>query len=227
MRPVIFSFPAPAYNGIAATQNITTVTGGYVTLNGSLTNYPQALNQSGGVRATFPGIQRTIGVFSTGNLSAVIFYASGLDLRGAVITASFAGATGGSSSATDAFATANVEFAVVNCLFTTAAATSLFTAGTGATGCTNWVQTDGFIAPFNVAGTVVTGTIAAVTPQSTAGNPNTSSAPTVFNHATGTVTANTQFSYTTPVPWVRFVVSTNTASGAGSTLTYQQSGNGA
>jgi hypothetical protein len=226
MRPTTFTFPAPDYNGIAATQNITTSTGAYIVLNGDLTNYPSELDSSGSVRATFPGIQRTIGVFSTGNLSAVVFQASGLDLRGAVITASFVGPSGGSSAATDAFATFTVEFNVINVLFTTAAATSVFTVGTGATGATNWVQTDTFITPFSVQGTVVTGTVASATPQSTAGNPNTSSAPAVFNHPTGALTANTQFTYTSPVPWTRYIVTTNSATGVGSTLIYQQAGNG-
>ena len=227
MRQTTFIFPAPDYNGIAATQNITTATGGYAVLNGDLTNYAWAQNQSGAVRAAFPGIQRTIGVFSTGNLSAVVFYASGLDLRGAVITASFAGATGGSSLASQAFATFTVEFHVLNSFSCTSAATSNFTIGTGATGCTNWTETDTFINPFSIQGTVVTPTAAAVTPQNTVGNPNTSSSPTTFDHATGSLTANTQFQYSAPVPFVRYIVTTNSATGAGSTLSYQQSGNGA
>jgi len=227
MRQTTFIFPAPDYNGIAATQNITTATGGYAVLNGDLTNYPQALNQSGGVRAAFPGIQRTIGVFSTGNLSAVVFYASGLDLRGAVITASFAGATGGSSAATDSFATFTAEFHVLNSFSCTSAATSNFTIGTGATGATNWKQMDGFIAPFNVTVSVVTATAAAVTIQDTPGNPNTASSPTVFSHATlVSVTANQQSNYTSPVQWVRGIVSTNSATGVGSTIYIQQSGSG-
>lgn len=224
-RQVSYSYPAADYNAIAATQNITTSTGAYVVLNGALSDYLQ--NPTWPVEhlsATLPGIQRTIGVFSTGDLSAVVFYASGVDTTGRVVTASFAGASGGSSAATDAFATFTAEFHIVNCVFATAAATSNFTVGTGATGSTRWFQVDNFVTPVNIGGTIDTATHATVTPQNTADNPNTSTAPVTFNHATGAVTADTQFSYTTPVAFVRYVVSTNSATGVGAVLQWNQAG---
>lgn len=223
-RQVTFSYPAADYNSIAATQSILTSTGAYVVINGDLSNYLSQMNQAGGFQATLPGIQRTIGIFSTGNLSAVVFYASGVDTNGRVVTASFAGASGGSSAATDAFATMTAEFHIVNCFFSTAAATSMFTVGTGATGSTRWFQVDNFVSPVNIGGTIDTATHATVTPQNTADNPNTSTAPTTFNHATGAVTADTQFSYTTPVSFVRYIVSTNSATGAAVTLQWNQAG---
>jgi len=103
MRQVTYSFPAPDYNGIAATQSWTTSTGSYVVINGA--DYSQAIQGTTGQNtdrfAVLPGIQRTIGVFSTGNLSSVVFYASGLDTNGRVVTASFVGATGGSNHASN------------------------------------------------------------------------------------------------------------------------------
>lgn len=224
MRQVSYSFPAPDYNGIAATQSWTTSTGSYVTLNGDLSQQIQGTVDPLQRFVELPGIQRTIGVFSTGNLSGVVFNVVGYDLRGVAVTATFAGASGGSSAATDSFATWVGEVHRVVSISATTAATSAFTIGTGATGSTNFMICDGFITPFSIQGTVVTATIAAVTPQSTSDNVQTSTAPTTFNHATGSLTANTQFTYTSPVQAVRFIVTTNTASGVGTTMSYQQAG---
>ena len=226
MRQVSFSYPASTYNAIAATQNITTSTGGYVALNGNYAFYPGGVYGQVPTYAVVPnGIQRTIGVFSTGQLQSVVFYASGLDTSGRVVTASFAGASGGSSSATDAFATFTAEFAVVNALFCTSAATSMFTVGVGATGSTRWVMMDAFKNPFNVSLSVITATIAAVTIQDTPNDPNTTSSPTAFNHSTlATVTVSAQSNYAYPVRFVRGIVTTNTASGVGSTIAIQQAG---
>lgn len=218
MRPVIFSYPAADYNAIAATQNITTSTGAYVTLNGDLTNVgAQAFTPSGSY-AIFPGIQRTIGVFSTGNLSAVVFYASGLDTRGVVATASFVGASGGSSAATDAFATGLGEFHRVNVLFCTAAATSNFTAGTGATGSTRWSRSDIHQDPFNMTVAVIISgaTTSIMTVQDTPDNAETSTAPVTFNHSSlATVSASAQSNYAYPARFVRGVVTAMTATAGG------------
>ena len=224
-QPVVFSIPAPDYNGIAATQNITTSTGGYVVINGDLSNALSEMNSAGGFRATLPGIQRSIGIFSTGDISAVVFYASGVDTNGRVVTASFAGASGGSSAASDSFATFTAEFHIINTLFSTAAATSMFTVGTGATGATRFWTADTFANPFNVTVGVLTATICSITVQDTPQNPNTSTAPTTFSHATlQSVVANQQSNYAYPVRFVRAIWTTNTASGVTSTVTIQQAG---
>lgn len=226
MKQVTYSFPAPDYNGIAATQSWTTSTGSYVVLNGDLSQQIQGTFDPASRYAEMPGIQRSIGVFSTGNLSAVVFYASGVDARGAVVTASFAGPSGGSAgTASDCFATFTVEINRVNYMYATSAATSVFTVGTGATGSTRWDTMDTYKTPFNVSLSVITATIAAVTIQDTPNNPNTTSAPTVFSHSTlATVTVSAQSNYAYPVSFVRGVVTTNTASGTGSTIVIQQAG---
>lgn len=228
MIPVQFSYPAPDYNAIAATQNITTATGAYVTLNGVLSNYPVTANMynPGSTFAVMPGIQRTIGVFSTGTLTGVVFFASGVDTNGRVVTASFAGASGGSSAATDSFATFTAEFHKVNVLFCTSAATSNFTFGYGATGSTRWVTMDGYENPFSVTVGVITATGQAVTIQDTPNNPNTATSPTVFSHATlVTVTANAQSNYTYPVRFVRGIVTTGTGESSNiTTISVQQAG---
>lgn len=212
MRPVSFSYPGADYNAIAATQSWTTSTGAQVILNGDLTRQNSSVTVDPTQRfAIFPGIQRTIGIFSTGQLQTVVFYASGLDTAGNVVTASFVGPSGGSSSATDAFATFTAEFSRVNYIYATAAATSAFTVGTGATGSTRWFEADGFQAPFNVTVSVITATGLAVTIQDTPNDPNTSTSPTAFSHATlVTVTANQQSNYSYPVRFIRGIVTTGT-----------------
>lgn len=226
MIPTIFQFPAPDYNGIAATQSWTTATGAAVTLNGELSQQLYGTIDPANRYVVLPGIQRTIGIFSTGNLSAVVFYASGLDTNGNVITASFAGASGGSSTASDAFATFTTEFHQLNYLYATAAATSAFTVGTGATGATRWYTADAFATPFAVTLTAVTATAATMTVQNTSDDVNTATAPTTFNHATMvSMTANQQSNFAYPVRYIRAVVSTNSATNATiSSLTVQQAG---
>ena len=225
MIPVRISFPAPDYNGIAATQSWTTVTGSFVSLNGDLSQQGGAAIDPVSRFAVMAGIQRTIGVFSTGDLSAVVFLASGVDTNNRVVTASFAGASGGSSTASDAFATFTAEFHRLNYLYSTSAATSVFTVGTGATGSTRFWQPDTYKDPFAVTISVITATAAAVTIQDTPDNPNTSTAPTVFSHATlVTVTANAQSNYAYPVRFTRAIVTTNSATGAGTTVQYIQAG---
>jgi len=228
MRQVSFSYPASDANAIAATQNITTSTGGYVLLNGDYAFYPQGSQAIGTAYAPIPGgVQRTIGVFSTGDISAVVFFASGLDTNGRVVTASFVGASGGSSTATDAFATALGEWAQVNVLYCTSAATSNFTAGVGATGSTRWLMADTWKTPFAVTMTVVTATGRAITLQNTMDDPNIATSPTTFDHATGSLTANTQAYYTSPVRFIRGIITTGTGALTGSgttTLSVQQSG---
>ena len=226
MRQVTYSFPAPDYNGIAATQSWTTATGAYVVINGDLSQAVQGTpGQNTNRYAVLPGIQRTIGIFSTGDLSAVVFYASGIDTNGRVVTASFVGASGGGSTASDAFATFTAEFHQVNYLYATAAATSVFTVGTGATGSTRWLQTDTFADPFNMSISVITATNQTVTVQDTPNNPNLTTVPTAFSHATlVTVTANAQSNYAYPVPFTRAIVTTGTATGVGVTVAYTQAG---
>lgn len=227
MRQVSFSYPAPNYNSIAATQSWTTATGAYVVINGSVNSQQiQGTVDPASRFALMPGIQRTIGVFSTGNLSSVVFYASGTDTNGRVVTASFIGPSGGSAgTASDCFATFTAEFNIVNYIYATSIASSAFTVGTGATGSTRWITTDKFKNPFNMSISVITATIAAITVQDTPNDPNFSTAPTIFNHSTlATVTVSAQSNYAYPVNYTRAVVTTNTASGVGSTVAFQQAG---
>lgn len=226
MRQISYTYPGPDYNAIAATQSWTTATGSYVVINGDLSLAIQRTpGQNADRYAVMPGIQRTIGIFSTGNLSAVVFLASGIDTNGRVVTASFVGPSGGSSTASDAFATFTAEFHQVNYLYATAAATSAFTVGTGATGATRWTTMDGFSTPFNVALTVITTTGVTVNVQDTPNNPNVATSPTVFAHATlQTVVANQQSNYAYPVSFVRATFSATGAGSSAANFILQQAG---
>jgi hypothetical protein len=225
MRPVTYSYPTAVFNAVAATQSWTTSTGSYVVLNGSLTQQVQGTVDGSQRYAVLPGIQRTIGIFSTGNLSAVVFYASGTDTRGQVVTASFAGPSGGSSTASDAFATFTSEFNQINYLYATAAATSAFTVGVGATGSTRWTMTDYYIAPFAMTVAVNTASSLPVTVQDTPQNANEVAPTQIFNHSTlATVTTSAESNYAFPARFVRAIFTpTGTATGAG-TVTFIQAG---
>lgn len=221
MKQVTFSYGPFDTNAIAATQSWQTATGAYVVLNG--VDYSQQIQGTVDPASRFaviPGVQRTIGVFSTGSLTGVVFYASGVDTNGRVVTASFAGASGGSSAATDSFATFTAEFHRINYMFATSAATSPFTVGVGATGSTRWVQTDNFVSPFSLAVNVVTSTGKSVTVQSTYNDPNVSTSPATFDHPTGAITANTQTTgYSVAVPFARAVITTGTGAASASNPT--------
>lgn len=240
MRPVVLTFPNPSYSAVSATQSITASAGGFAILNGSLAPVGNLTpSASTPTDASFykpvvlKGIARPVTIFATSSATAVVFTVIGRDLYGNVITATITGASGGSSSATDAVATTNgVDFNIVTAVKLSASMGN-FTIGTGATGVTNWVPLDQWKNPFNVGIAVVTATIAAVTIQDTPNSPglipnwpNTATAPTVFNHATlVSVTANQESNYAYSVQYVRAVVTTNTATGVGgSVITIGQSG---
>lgn len=225
MRPVTYSYPTQTFTAVAAAQSWTSATGSYVVLNGSLSQQVQGTSDLDQRFALFPGIQRTIGIFSTGNLSAVVFYASGTDTRGQVVTASFIGPSGGSSTASDAFATMTAEFNKVNYIYATSIASSSFSVGVGATGSTRWTMTDYFVAPFAMTVAVNTATSLPITVQDTPQNANEVAPTQTFNHSTlATVTVSAESNYAFPARFVRAIFTpTGTATGAG-TVTFIQTG---
>ncbi len=224
MRQVSFSFPAPVTNSVAATQSWTTSTGAYVVLNGALSVQPYGTSDPAVRNALFPGIQRTIGVFATGSCTGIIFFASGIDTNGRVVTASFTGASGGSTTATDAFATFTVEFYQVNAIWASSIASTPFTIGTGASGSTRWVTMDKYPDPFAVGVAVITAT-GTVSIQDTPNDPNVATSPNIFTHATiALATANAQSNYAYPVNFVRAIVTNSQATGGSNTISIIQAG---
>lgn len=215
MRVTTFSFPTLTGNEITSTQ--TTTASATLPLNGSLSNIGR-LNEPGVAyvpAVTLPGIARTIQVYSTGNIGTSTFAFTGLDIRGVAVATSFAGPTG---TAIPTHST--TEFAVVFTASAQTAATSNFTIGFGATGSTNWLHPDAFATPFSMNVSVTTGTSAPILIQDTPDDPNVAAPVNIFTNLTfATVTVSTQAAYTSPVAFVRAIITatTNTATSSAST----------
>jgi len=220
MRPAVFTIPVPVVNAICATQSFT-ATSQTVVINGSLKD-PKYYRAFVGA-----GIQRTINIFCTGNISTSTFTITGFDLRGTALTTSFAGPTGNVTATTPgALATCGTEFYEVSNVTCGTAATTPFTVGTGATGVTNWVQGDVNKNPFAMTVAVITTTYA-ITVQDTPDNVQSTSSPNVFNHATLVATvSNTESNYAYPARFVRaiFVATTANPIAGGAQVTFIQAG---
>lgn len=225
MIPVRITFPGQNSNAICATQTVTASAGGGVILNGSLAPIgnitPSATTATAVSQFDNPvvlsGIARPLTVFATSSATGVVFTFVGIDLRGNVITATITGASGGSSSATDAIATTSgTDFHIVTGVRTSASFAN-FTIGTGATGETNWIVSDLYKTPFSmtVGASVLTATTTTYSVQDTPDNVQTATAPATFQNATinAIATAALESNYAFPVSAVRGVVSTNSATG--------------
>lgn len=215
MRQVVFNYPTETAVEICATQT-TTASGASLLINGGLSNIGK-LNSQGYIPvAVMPGIQRSIQISSTGDISTSTFTISGYDLRATgLLSTTVAGPTGILIPTHT-----TIEFNQVSAVSVGTIASSAFTIGVGATGSTNWLMTDKFKNPFNMAISVITGTSAPVTVQDTPNDPNTNSNPTVFSHATlVTVTANAQSNYAYPVNYTRAVFVATAVAAATSSAT--------
>jgi hypothetical protein len=216
MRPQVFQFSAPSVNSICATQT-TTATGQSLQINGSLRDYA-ALDyqvQQAWVGGIVPpnvigaGIQRTITVTSTGNISTSTMTIVGYDTSGTLLSTSITGPNNSTASTT-------TEFMQVIQVSVGTIATTAFTVGTGAIGSTRWVQTDTFKTPFavTVAANIVATTVVA-TVQDTPGDPNSASFATtmIFNHPTlSSISVSAESNYAYPARFIRSIVNGMTAS---------------
>lgn len=226
MRPIVFSFPTITAAEICATQT-TTATDTALLINGGFSN--ANVGRTPIVATLTGGVQRSIQISSTGNISTSTFTISGFDLRATgLLSTTLAGPTGLLIPTHT-----TIEFSQVTAISVGTLASSSFTVGVGATGSSNWVETNAFANPFNVSIAVVTGTSQPVTIQDTPNNPNTSSAPTVFNHATlVTVTVNQESNYSFPVAYTRAVFTATLVAAATSSattaaqITFIQAGSG-
>lgn len=215
MRPIVFSYPTETANEVCATQT-TTATDQALILNGTLANRTQYLQYGAVPRAVFPGIQRTVQISSTGNISTSTFTITGRDIRGVAFTTTLAGPTG-----TVIPTHTTQEFNQVTAISVGTLASVSFTVGVGATGSSNPVEMNTFGNPFNAAITVVTGTSQPITIQDTQDNANdTSVTPTWFNHATlVTVTVNQESNYAFPVRYIRAIFTATAVAAATSSAT--------
>lgn len=176
MRPVTFSFPTITQNEICAT-NTTAASGASLTINGSLSNIAQL---NGGLPYTplanaGPGIQRSVTVYSTGNISTSTFTVTGYDVNGYSYSTTLSGPTG---TAIPTHTTQ--EFQVVTAVSVgNTLASSPFTVGFGASGSTNAVVVDLFANPVNLTLALVKGASSGpVTFQHAFDSPFTATAPT-------------------------------------------------
>lgn len=215
MRPIVFSYPTETANEVCATQT-TTATSQSLILNGTLANRSQATAYNRVPIAIFPGIQRTVQISATGDISTSTFTITGNDIRGVAFTTTLAGPTG-----TVIPTHTTQEYNRITAISVGTLATIPFTVGVGATGSSNPFEANTFGNPFNVSMTVVTGTSQPVTIQDTQDNANdTSVTPTWFNHATlVTVTVNQEGNYAFPVRYIRAIFTATAVAAATSSAT--------
>ena len=206
MRPVIFSFPTQTVNGVCATQT-TTATDQSLVLNGSLSNFNAGVTPFAVTVA--PGLQRTLTVTSTGNISTATFTITGIDTSGYAVSTTLTGPN-------NATATTVAEFFKVTAISVGTIATSAFTVGVGATGTSRWAMVDTFQNPVGVTVAINTATSAPVSIQHTFDPISTSTSPMIIS-ATGltTITTATNLSYSENATAYRAIfVATGTATGA-------------
>ena len=206
MRPVIFSFPTQTVNGVCATQT-TTTTDQPLALNGSLSNFNAGVTPFAVTVA--PGIQRTLTITSTGNISTATFTITGIDTSGYAVSTTLTGPNNGT-------ATTVAEFFKVTAISVGTIATSAFTVGVGITGTSRWAMVDNFQNPVGVTIAINTATSAPVSIQHTFDPISTSTSPMIIS-ATGltTITTATNLSYNENATAYRAIfVATGTATGA-------------
>lgn len=209
MRLITFSYPTETAVEVCATQT-TTAASQVLILNGGFSNIAQLNGPTPFVSlVTLPGIQRSIQISSTGNISTSTFTISGRDLRGTAFTTTLAGPTG-----TLIPTHTTQEFNTITAISVATLASSSFTIGVGATGSSNWVHGDGFVTPFSMSIAVTTGTSQPVTIQDTPDDANSGLPVNIFSHATlATVTVSAESNYAFPVNYTRAIF-TATAVGA-------------
>ena len=132
MRPVIFSFPTQVTNGVCATQT-TTATSQTLVLNGSLSNFNVGVTPF--VVTVAPGIQRSLTITSTGDISTATFSFTGVDTSGYAVSTTLSGPSGTTVTTT-------AEFFKITAISVGALASSPFTVGVGATGTSRWAVGD-------------------------------------------------------------------------------------
>jgi len=206
MRPVIFSFPTQTVNSVCATQT-TTATDQLLVLNGSLSNFNAGVTPFAVTVA--PGIQRSITLTSTGNISSSTFTISGIDTSGYAVSTTLTGPN-------NATATTVAEFFKVTAISVGTIATTAFTAGVGITGTSRWAVVDTFQNPVVVTVAINTATSAPVSIQHTFDPISTSTSPMIIA-ATGltSITTSTNLSYSENATAYRAIfIATGTATGA-------------
>lgn len=204
MRPAQFTFSAAVTTAVALGQ--TTAGSGSFTLNGTLVG---PIQKGLVAFAQFDaGVNRTVSITSTGNISGVNFTITGRDANGAVVTETRAGPNNTTVYTTALFNT--VTSVTVNGAVGTA--TSI---GSGTTGATNWFTVDYFQSPVNVGLWLqITATLSA-TVQLTPDSLQSGSTPYAFSHAYLTaVTADAASELPYGARGIRALINSSSGSGA-------------
>lgn len=204
MRPVTLSrtLVAAVVGAVAASQ--TTAGAGNLLINGTLA--------SGGV-ATLD-TQRTVGLTSAGNLSAVNFTITGTDQQGRVISEVLAGPNAATVSSV-------LNYKTVTSIAVSAAVGSAVTADTVATGASQEIPPDIYVNNFNVTlATEVTGTVN-YTVQFTLDNVFGGPGPFVWNSVAGLLTQTTNQVVQTQQVVRAYRVLTNSGNGTVSLIVTQ------
>lgn len=142
MRPTKFTFPAMDASAVCASQ--TTAGSGSLVINGTLLDL--AATMQAVTRVIFPGIQRTLRIASTADLSAVLFTITGKNLKKETVTEAILGPT----PAVNGYVDTTNEFNEVDSITVNGAVATAVTVGTGPKGHTNWVKIDQFKNPQSV-----------------------------------------------------------------------------
>lgn len=215
MQPIAFTFPAAVTTAIAAAQTVAANVG--MIINGTLLDLPSTM--SGTRRAKLgAGINRTVSLTSTGNISGVNFVIVGLNSDGAAVTETRAGPNNNTVETTALFNT--VTSITPN--GTVGTATS---AGSGTTGATGWVVHDSYQAPFNVSVVVDATATVSYTVQYTNDDVFTVASPFALPWSVALTGASTDLggSITAPAMASRILLVSSSGSGA-LTGTFIQSG---
>jgi hypothetical protein len=167
-----------------------------------------------------PGIQRSITLTSTGNISSSTFTISGIDTSGYAVSTTLTGPNNGT-------ATTVAEFFKVTAISVGTIATSAFTAGVGITGTSRWVVIDNYQNPVitSVAITMNTATTSLVSIQHTFDPISTTTTPTV-TAATGlsSVGTSTNLTYNENATAYRAIFLASTTATGTMNVNFNQSG---
>lgn len=213
MKPARYSFPKADTAAICAAQTLGAA--GALTINGTLVDQV-ALNSPMATRRVFlNGIQRTVSISSTGDLTGVNFTITGKDSNGAVVTETRAGPNNSTVETT-------AQFQEITSVTVNGAVGTAVTLGTGSVGATQWFKTDYFRNPVNFGLYVDLTSTANVTVQYT---PDPLDQVHYTNAVTNlsAITASADQAFNEPCEGVRAVMNSSSGNGA-FTFTVIQSG---
>lgn len=205
MRLHRYNFPAVVTTAICTAQTLAGA--GAFTIDGTLLDLKATMQAVRRVKLV--GIQRTITLTSTGNISGVNFTITGLDLRGIAVSEVIAGPNNNTVTTT-------AQFAQVDSVTANGAVATATSIGTGSTGVTNWFMTDRFKNPFAVTVACEVTATASWTVQDTPDDANDITVtPTAFNHPVlAAITASAESNYAFPARYIRGVMNSSSGSGA-------------